>query len=171
MRKHVGSGNPSTALGFPALPLANMTCQYSSDTMQYDWRNAQLANYNMFPQSSHHQGKYIHFRNSECLFLTRFMKDGMRNDYTSFLDANYALSQAQMAQTSNASSEGPYNKTKASCEKKDGNLSNDSSVASQTWSRNAEWNQLSMNFHQQGELSANNFFGQSQYGATKNYWA
>lgn len=63
LRKHVGNGNPSTALGFPVHTLANMTCQYSPEATQYDWRNAQLAaNYNNMLQhqasaySVSHQG-------------------------------------------------------------------------------------------------------------------
>lgn len=70
LRKHVVNGNTATALGFPALPLGNMTCQYSSEAIQYDWRNAQLASYNsMFPQASYtvaaaastHQGVFQKF--------------------------------------------------------------------------------------------------------------
>lgn len=97
------------------------------------------------------------------LFLTLivFAFKDIRNEYSNFLDANYALAQAQMNNAALAS----CSKAKATCERKDGDVPNSSAVAS--WNRNAEWNL------QQAEMSSNNFFGQPQYqlNAAKNYWA
>ncbi|KAJ8932051.1 hypothetical protein NQ314_014987 [Rhamnusium bicolor] len=78
LRKNSGSGSHANALGFPTIPLGNMACQYSSDP-QYDWRNAQFHNYNMFQQQSYNQ-------------------EYSRAEYSALFDANYALAQAQISQ-------------------------------------------------------------------------
>lgn len=77
MRKNSGNVNAANALGFSVLPVGNVPCQYPTEA-QYDWRNAQFHNYNMFQQSGYNQ-------------------DYSRADYSAILD-NYALAQAQITQ-------------------------------------------------------------------------
>ncbi|XP_068914922.1 protein gooseberry-neuro-like isoform X2 [Tenebrio molitor] len=146
LRKHVGNGNAATALGFASIPLANMACQYPSDTAaQHDWRNAQFTNYNMFQQSSYNSN---HQEN--------------RADYSAIFDANYALAHAQMAQAT---------KTKES-DTKDGILgSNPGGMnVGSSWGKNGEWMNLQDNV---AASFSGDVFGQAQYSAhsAKNYWA
>ncbi|KAL1498377.1 hypothetical protein ABEB36_009184 [Hypothenemus hampei] len=47
LRKSSGAVSAASTLGFSGLPLTNMPCQYPMES-QYDWRNSQFANYNMF---------------------------------------------------------------------------------------------------------------------------
>ncbi|CAG9767361.1 unnamed protein product [Ceutorhynchus assimilis] len=150
LRKSSGSAVASS-LGFPSLPLANMTCQYPTEA-QYDWRNSQLANYNMFQQS---QSSYT-------------PNDYPRPDYSANF-ANYALAHAQISQAhaNNLSRLKEHAKEPTSTHTSQHGANNE-----HQWTKHEEWsNNLSSN--DSGYPGEAAFTQQSQFlgGGSKNYWA
>ncbi|KAJ8948047.1 hypothetical protein NQ318_003381 [Aromia moschata] len=167
LRKSTG-GNPANALGFASLPLTNMACQYSPEA-QYDWRNAQFHNYNMFQQSSYNQ-------------------EYSRADYSAIFDANYALAQAQISQAHAVRPKDNENYTMAHQQAtslcrikesapKDGGPSevcsgSTTGVSANPWEKTAEWNQA-MGMQEVGTSfgGGGEGFPQGHYpGGSKNYW-
>lgn len=165
LRKHATNGNPSSALSFASLPLANMACQYPTDGTQHDWKNSQFVNYNMLQQSSFNPNH----------------QDVGRTDYSAIFDANYAMAHAQAAQVhaqvNNLNNiAGMVNRVNKDTEGKDSLITNQSTSQSTStaWNKNMEWSQLSMNLQPENlSYNVNEVFPPSQYSvnATKNYWA
>lgn len=92
--------------------------------------------------------------------------DVVRNNYQSFLDANYALAQTH---ASNAALGSSCSRLKEDGGGKEGLTSTEGAAAAAvtSWSKNAEWN------FQQGQTDGSNTcFGPSQYhqNSVRNYW-
>ncbi|KAK4873954.1 hypothetical protein RN001_013314 [Aquatica leii] len=165
LRKHATNGNPSSALSFASLPLANMACQYPTDGTQHEWKNSQFVNYNMLQQSSFNPNH----------------QDVGRTDYSAIFDANYAMAHAQAAQVhaqvNNLNNiAGMVNRVNKDADGKDSLITNQSTSQSTStaWNKNMEWSQLSMNLQPENlSYNVNEVFPPSQYSvnATKNYWA
>ncbi|KAF5288094.1 hypothetical protein FQA39_LY15519 [Lamprigera yunnana] len=164
LRKHATGGNPTNALSFASLPLANMTCQYPSDGSPHEWKNSQFVNYNMLQQSS----------------VSSNHQDVARNDYSAIFDANYAMAHAQAAQVHSQVNNlnnivGMVNRVDKESDPKEDDVTNQgTSQLNVAWNKNMEWPQMPMNLHP-GNLSynVNEVFTTSQYAvnAAKNYWA
>ncbi|KAF5291567.1 hypothetical protein FQR65_LT01880 [Abscondita terminalis] len=155
LRKHASNGNPATALSFASLPLANMACQYPSDSSQHDWKNSQFINYNMLQQSS---------------FNTNH-QDVARADYSAIFDANYAMAHAQVNSLNNIA--GMVTRVNKESDSKDPNVPSQS-TSQPNWNKNMEWTQISMNLQPENlSYNVNEVFPPSQYSVnpTKNYWA
>ncbi|XP_060523171.1 protein gooseberry-neuro-like [Cylas formicarius] len=152
LRKSAGNSN---TLAFSEFPLANMTCQYTSDA-QYDWRNAQFVNYNMFQQP------------------TSYNQDYSRTDYTANFAANYAFAQAQINRMKDQNSaiikEDDLSNHAASVSAPQAHTQ--SQAQTHPWAKHDEWSQQMASAMQDGGFSGNDSFVHGQYvpGGHKNYW-
>lgn len=181
LRKHAGNINASPTLGFAALPLANMTCQYTMENAQHDWRNGQFTNYNMFQQNPYHHHHHHHSQN----------QDITRNEYSTLFDANYALAQAQMAHVQRTTNVQINNTTNLihnhGIKMKDANKDINVQDNETCWNKNSEWIPATMssgssststhpsqiNLHTDTANFNSDMFNQTQQyiaAANKNYW-
>ncbi|XP_050298038.1 protein gooseberry-neuro [Anthonomus grandis grandis] len=162
LRKSTGAIGAGSTLGFSALPLANMTCQYPTEA-QYDWRNAQFPNYNMFQQSTSSYNP----------------TDYTRPEYSGNFAANYALAQAQISHA-HASNLSRLKDLQNSNHGKEVDLSTTSTTVQPTqqnpsenhqWTKHEEWS--SMTGHEGAYSGEAAGFVQGQYlaGTGKGYWA
>uniref|UniRef100_A0A1Y1K492 Protein gooseberry-neuro n=1 Tax=Photinus pyralis TaxID=7054 RepID=A0A1Y1K492_PHOPY len=152
LRKHAGNGNPATTLSFASLPLANMTCQYTSDAAQHDWKNSQFVNYNMLQQTSFNSNS----------------QDVARADYATIFDANYAMAHAHTQAHSQVNNPMMHRMKEVD------DKANQSNPHGSMWGKNMEWGSLPMNLQPENlSYNINDMFGASQYtvNAAKNYWA
>lgn len=142
-----------------------MACQYATENVQHDWRNAQYNNYNMFQQPTYNS-------------------DVTRSDYTALFDANYAFAQAQMAHAqtqianAHAHSQIPIAHNNL-INRKDGDSKDltsnnlDTINSSPSWNKNGVWNHASTANHSDTIHFNFDSYQQGQYPltTTKNYWA
>ncbi|KAJ8973219.1 hypothetical protein NQ317_005697, partial [Molorchus minor] len=159
----VPAATQPTPWASPPSPLPNMACQYSAES-QYDWRNAQFHNYNMFQQSGYNQ-------------------DYPRADYSAIFDANYAFAQAQITQAhANNLNRAKDNENCTLAHQQVGNLGrvkNDNKemgaaagcsgsaaagVPNGAWEKGAEWNQA-INLQEMAGFSGGEGFSQGHYAA------